>query len=282
MGVSITPYTGYKSTEDPSIFNVFSAAAFRMGHTLLSGNINMVDIDGNPHPEGPLQLRNAFFNPAVVAEEGVGPFLKGMGIQIQQDMDAKIVDDVRNFLFGPPGAGGLDLAAININRGRERGLPDFNAYRVALGLTPYSDFSDISDEAEVVAALEANYSSIDDIDPWVGMLAERHMDAALFGETVMAFMHLQFGVIRDGDRFYYENDPSLSPAEKEAIGATTMQHVLMRNTGITLMQENVFEAIHTTEICGFFGASANMQGAVTNELGATVLNVEVAVTVHGC
>ena len=150
-----------------------------------------MDEEGNERVEGPLALRDAFFNPdALVSNGGLDPFFRGMGVQVQQEMDAKIVDDVRNFLFGPPGAGGLDLAAININRGRERGLPDFNAYRVALGLTPYSDFSDISDDAEVVAALEANYSSIDDIDPWVGMLAERHMDAALFGETVMAFMHL--------------------------------------------------------------------------------------------
>jgi len=279
MGVHLAPYDGYKPDVDPAIINGFAAAAFRLGHTLLNGNILVMDEEGNERPEGPLALRDAFFNPdALVSNGGLDPFFRGMGAQVQQEMDAKIVDDVRNFLFGPPGAGGLDLAAININRGRERGLPDFNAYRVALGLTPYSDFSDISDDAEVVAALQANYSSIDDIDPWVGMLAERHMDKALFGETVMAFMHLQFGVIRDGDRFYYENDPSLSPTEKEAIRTTTMQHVLMRNTGITLMQENVFEAIHTTEICGFFGESARMEGVVTNELGATVLNVEVELT----
>jgi len=279
MGVHLAPYTGYQPEVNPSILNGFAAAAFRLGHTLLNGNILVMDEEGNERPEGPMKLRDAFFNPnALVENGGLDPFFRGMGAQIQQEMDAKIVDDVRNFLFGPPGAGGLDLAAININRGRERGLPDFNAYRVALGLTPYRNFSDICQDVDVVEALQSNYADVDDIDPWVGMLAESHMEDALFGETVMAFMELQFGAIRDGDRFYYENDPTLSAAEKEAIKSTTMQQVLMRNTNIKLMQENVFEAVQTREICGFFGESARLQGIVTNEFGSTVLNVEVQLT----
>ena len=81
-------------------------------------------------------------------------------------------------------------------------------------------------------------------------------------------MHLQFSAIRDGDRFYYENDNSLSAEEKAAIKATTMRDVVMRNTGIKLMQDRVFEATPMQEICGFFGESAQLQGIVTNEFGA--------------
>ena len=276
MGVHLPAYDGYKPTVDPSIINGFSAAAFRLGHTLLSGDILIMDEEGNEHPDGPMQLRNAFFNPtALVDNGGIDPFFRGMGAQVQQELDAKIVDDVRNFLFGPPGAGGLDLAAININRGRERGLPDFNTYREALGLSKFSTFQEVSQDAEVVEALQSSYSSIDDIDAWVGMLAESHMANALFGETVMAFMLRQFSTIRDGDRFYYENDVDLSTEEIAAIKATTMRDVLMRNTDIKLMQENVFEAVHTRDICGFFGEAATLQGVITNEFGSTVLNVEV-------
>lgn len=277
MGVAITPYTGYKSTVNPSIFNVFSAAAFRMGHTLLSGSINMVDIDGNPHAEGPLKLRNAFFNPAIVAEEGVGPFLKGMAIQIQQDMDAKVVDDVRNFLFGPPGSGGLDLAAININRGRERGLPDLNTVRDAFGLTRYTSFFQIVDEIEVVAALEEMYD-LNDIDPWVGMLAEAHMDNSLFGETVNTILQRQFQGLRDGDRFYYENDQGLSAEEKEMIKATKFSEIIMRNTNIDLMQDNVFEATAHQEICGYFGKDADLWGDVLTASNQRVDGVAVTLS----
>lgn len=279
MGVELGTYQGYDAQVDPSIINGFSAAAFRLGHTLLSGDILVMDADGNERAEGPLKLRDAFFNPdAFVENGGVDPLFRGMGAQVQQELDAKIVDDVRNFLFGPPGAGGLDLAAININRGRERGLPDFNTYRAALGLTPYNAFREICDDPEVVEVLQSNYSNVNDIDAWVGMLAESHMEGAIFGETVMAFMYKQFAAIRDGDRFYYENDEVLSTKEKAAIKATTMRDVLMRNTGIKLMQDNVFEAVHTRDICGFFGESAQLQGIVTNEFGSTVLNVDIELT----
>lgn len=276
MGVHLAPYSGYKKEVNPAIINGFAAAAFRMGHTLLNGNILVMDAEGNERAEGPMKLREAFFNPnALIENGGLDPFFRGMGTQVQQEMDAKIVDDVRNFLFGPPGAGGLDLAAININRGRERGLPDFNSYRVALGLEPYQSFREICQEEDVVEALQSNYANVNDIDPWVGMLAETHMSEALFGETVMAFMHKQFQAIRDGDRFYFENDPSLSEEEKATIKATTMRDVVMRNTGIKLMQDNVFTAMPMQEICGFFGESAKLQGIVTNEFGAIVLNVDV-------
>ena len=279
MGVHLDAYQGYKSDVNPNILNGFSAAAFRMGHTLLSGDILVMDEAGNERQEGPMKLRDAFFNPAALVENGgLEPFFRGMAAQVQQELDAKVVDDVRNFLFGPPGAGGLDLAAININRGRERGLPDFNSYRTALGLTPYSSFSQISDDPSAVEVLEATYATIDDIDAWVGMLAESHMPDALFGETVMEFLKLQFSAIRDGDRFYYEVDPSLSAEEITTIKSTRMRDVIMRNTGIKIMQENVFEAIHPQDICGFYGESARLRGLITNEFGSIVLNVEVAVT----
>ncbi len=276
MGINLAPYAGYDATVNPAIFNGFSAAAFRIGHTLLSGDILVMDAEGNERSEGPLALRDAFFNPTALIENGgLDPFFRGMGVQMQQQFDAKLVDDVRNFLFGPPGAGGTDLASININRGRERGLADFNAYRTALGLTPYNAFREINDDPAVIEALQSNYSNVNDIDPWVGMLAEKHMPDALFGETVRTFLHLQFSVIRDGDRFYYENDNSLSETEKAAISTTTMRDVVMRNTGIKLMQDNVFEAMPMQEICGFFGESARLQGIVTTQFGATVLNVDI-------
>ena len=278
MGVHLAPYQGYDSSIDPAIANVFSAAAFRLGHTLLNGNINMVDVDGNPYPEGPLSLRNAFFNIDIVAEEGIEPFLKGMGIQIQQSMDAKVVDDVRNFLFGPPGAGGLDLAAININRGRERGIPHFNKVREAFGLQTYRTFEQIIANEEVAGTLDEMYGSVNDIDAWVGMLAEQHMEGALFGETVMTIMHHQFGALRDGDRFYYESDPSLTEEEKDFIKHTKFSEIIMRNTGIELMQDNVFQATEHQSICGYHGKDAVLWGDVTTTNNVMVTDVDVTLT----
>lgn len=45
-----------------------------------------------------------------------------------------VIDDVRNFLFGPPGSGGMDLPALNIQRSRDMGLPSYNQARLDFGL----------------------------------------------------------------------------------------------------------------------------------------------------
>ncbi len=279
MGVQLPAYSGYSETTDGSISNVFSAAAFRLGHTLLNGTIQRLDANGEIHPEGNLTLQHAFFNPSVLDEVGgLDPYFKGMATQIQQDLDCKVIDDVRNFLFGPPGSGGLDLAAININRGRERGLPDFNQIRQDLGLTPYATFEELNPDTTVSNEMASAYSSIDDIDPWVGMLAEYHMPNALFGETVMKIMERQFGALRDGDRFYYENDPILSEAEKNEIKHTTFRMIIRRNTDIELMQANVFSAMPHDSICNPLELTGSIGGEIADEGATPVGNVSVEIT----
>ena len=58
--------------------------------------------------------------------------LKGLASN-SQEVDLLLVNGVRNNLFGPPGAGGLDLAALDIQRGRDHGLPNYNILREPTG-----------------------------------------------------------------------------------------------------------------------------------------------------
>ena len=249
MGVHLPTYRGYDPTVDASVSNVFSAAAFRLGHTLLSSEIIRLNNDGTVIEQGNTTLRDAFFNPkSVLLDGGIEPLFKGMGTQIEQELDCKIVDDVRNFLFGPPGAGGLDLAAINIQRGRERGLADFNTIRADIGLPKITDFEEICADADFNLSLMELYQDIDNIDPWVGMLAEEPMDDAIFGETIMSIMVEQFGALRDGDRYYYENDSALSEEEIATLKNMKFSDVIRINTEITLMQDNVFKAMEHNNI----------------------------------
>jgi hypothetical protein len=272
LGVQLPPYDGYKDDVNPALMNVFTAAAFRLGHTLLNSQLRRVKNDGEIHPEGHVLLRDAFFNPLMLLEEnGVDMFLKGMATQTQQKLDPKVIDDVRNFLFGPPGAGGLDLASININRGRERGLPDFNTIRESFGLPKYQFFQQINANAEIFTKLLSLYVDINTIDPWVGFLSEMPMPGALFGETLVAVMERQFQALRDGDRFYYLNDPVLSDTEKNWIKKTTFHKVIMRNSGITLMQDEVFRAMPHSEICDHM--TVEVDGNVVTETGQPVSNV---------
>ncbi|MCB0664126.1 MAG: hypothetical protein KDC24_15380, partial [Saprospiraceae bacterium] len=173
--------------------------------------------------------------------------------------------------------GGLDLASINIMRGRERGLPDYNTIRENFGLSRVSTFTDINSNQDIANTLESLYGDVNNIDAWVGMLAEERMDNALFGELVMKILEEQFRVIRDGDRYYYENDPTLTPIEKYDIKHTRLYHVLMRNTDLSIMQPKVFEAMPHEEICATSEPFADLNGTIQREDGEMLSDVEVEV-----
>ncbi len=276
MGIQLEPYTGYKDDVNPQIMNVFSAAAYRLGHTQLSSEIKRYNAAGQVMPEGNLLLRDAFFNPLEVRNMGLDPYIRGMGVQKEQMLDAKLVHDVRNFLFGEPGQGGLDLASVNIQRGRERGLPDYNAVRVDFGLPHISFFQGINDDPDVFNPLIVAYDgNINIIDPWVGLLSEKALPNSIFGETLTKIMTLQFTALRDGDRFYYENDPILTPEEKDAIKNTRFRDIIMENSGVTIMQENVFTAMPMDEICNALFVS--LSGNIHTEAGDNVGDVSVTV-----
>lgn len=274
--IQLPAYTGYKPDVDASLMNEFTAAAFRLGHTFLNGTLRRIRTNGELHPEGHVALRDAFFNVEMLEQSGgLDIFLQGMGTQVAQVFDAKIVDDVRNFLFGPPGAGGLDLAAININRGRERGIPDFNSVRKALGLPPYLMFQQISTHPHVFHALLRNYRSVNNIDLWVGLLAEGRPSGEVLGPTLKAFLTKQFTALRDGDRFFFENDPVLSAEEKEEIRNTVFYNVIMRNTTLKLMQHDVFHAMPFEEMCS--DMAVDVAGNISMEDGTPLYNVSVKI-----
>jgi hypothetical protein len=235
---AIGQYKGYDPDVDPAIANEFSTAAFRIGHTMLSDSIQRLDESGNEIAEGDLELRDAFFRPDKVAEAGIDPILRGLSAQASQEVDPYLVDDVRNFLFGVPGSGGLDLASLNLQRGRDHGLPSYVDARAALGLTEVYDFSDISSDPEVVSRLQEAYQSVDKVDFWVGGLAEDHVHGSSTGELFSNVITDQFTRLRDGDRFYYEN--SLSTSEMEWVESRKLSDVVRDNTAVENLADNVF------------------------------------------
>ena len=106
---------------------------------------------------------------------GIDPILKYLASDPSSELDNTVVDSVRNFLFGPPGAGGLDLASLNIQRGRDHGLADYNTIRAAYGLPRVTSFAQITSNTDVQDKLQSLYGSVDNIDAWVGALAEDHV-----------------------------------------------------------------------------------------------------------
>ena len=242
---AIPQYRGYQSNTNPTITNEFATAGYRFGHSTLDGDVARMNDDGSQPAGGDLELREAFFNPSVFNpslpdhEGDIDPFLKGLATENAQEVDTHLVDDIRNFLFGAPGAGGFDLAALNIQRGRDHGLPDYNTVRAAYGLPRVTSFAQITPDPQEQANLRSVYPSVDDIDVWSGGLAERHAPGASVGPLFQKIMVDQFTRLRDGDRLFYMNSPNRALLPQQ-VGGTRLSDVIRRNTSLRNIQPNVF------------------------------------------
>lgn len=259
MGASAPSPTAYvfNNTVDPSITNSFATAFFRFGHSMQSSSIELVGNDGLT--DGSLSLRNSFFNPALLknSPELVDSVLKGLGSQVAQENDVLIVDDLRNFLFGPPGAGGMDLGALDIQRGRDHGLLNFNALRPAYGLTLLPSINQLTTDVALRAKLTSIYGNINSIDAFIGCLAEDHVAGTSVGRMLRASLIDQFTRLRDGDRFFYTGDPDLQTSTVTSVinlNTLTLSELIRLNTGITNLRSNVFFA--------FLEGDFNEDGAV--------------------
>jgi hypothetical protein len=234
---ALARYRGYNPQVNPGIANEFSTAAFRLGHSLLGADVEFLDNNGQPVRDE-VELRDAFFNPSLLNETGIDTIFKYLASDPAQELDVHIVDEVRNFLFGQPGQGGLDLSALNIQRGRDHGLADYNTVRVAYGLPQVQDFSQITNDPVTQQALRDAYGNVNNIDLWVGALAEDHVRGASVGPLLRRILADQFQRLRDGDRFWYERD--LSASELRMVRNTSLADIVRMNTTNTNLQENVF------------------------------------------
>ncbi len=235
---ALPPYSHYNDSIDAGIANVFSSAAFRVGHTLLDPKIRLLTKEGSEIEA--IELRNAFFELKKVVDFGIEPILRGFATDRHQRVDAFIIDEVRNFLFvDAMEPRGFDLPALNIQRGRDHGLPSYNDMREALGLERKERFSDITSDPEVVKRLRRAYGTTDDMDIWVAGVAEDPHGESMLGELFHTIISRQFKVLRDGDRFWYER--ILSPDELRQVEETKLADIIRRNTDIgNEIGDNVF------------------------------------------
>lgn len=237
---ALPDYSGYRPLVDASISNLFSTGPYRYGHSALSPTLLRLDAQGNEIPEGNLALRDAFFSPHRITDEGgIEPLLRGLASQVCQGIDPFVIDDVRNFLFGNPGQGGFDLVSLNIQRGRDHGLPSYNIVRTALGLPRVRRFSDISSNPVIHQRLASVYAHVDDIDVWVGGLAEDHLPGALVGALIARVVRNQFLALRDGDRFWYQR--TLNDDERRMVENLRLADIIRLNSRIgDELPDNVF------------------------------------------
>ncbi len=224
-------YRGYRRQVRPSITNIFAAAGYRFGHSLLPSALLRLQADGESIPAGNLPLAGAFFRPDRLLQDGLEPYLLGAAMQHSESLDAMVVEDVRSFLFGAPGSGGLDLAALNIQRGRDHGLPDYAEVRRALGLQPVADFMQLTGDVGFARRLQGLYGDVAKVDAWVGFLCEPAVQGSMAGEGLHKLLREQFERLRDGDRFYYET--YLPGHLRQLVETQTLSVILQRNTSLS-------------------------------------------------
>jgi len=235
---AIRPYQGYDPTVDARITEEFEGAAYRFGHSIVSDEISAISNMGAFTSEQTL-AESFFEDPATFAATGADGLLRHLSGDLANPLDTHLVDGLRNLLVDPPD--GVDLAAINIQRGHDLGLGTLNQTREALGLTPYSSFDQISSDPATAAALEEAYGSVDAIDLWTGGLAEDHVAGSVIGPTFGRIIGDQFTALRDGDQYYFENQGFDSQTLNEIKG-TTLSDLILRDTDTTAMQSDAFVA----------------------------------------
>ncbi|ESO87606.1 hypothetical protein LOTGIDRAFT_235056 [Lottia gigantea] len=282
---NISDYSGYKPNVHPGISQEFQAAALRFGHTLVPSGIftrKIVDngqckvtsniiTNGTGHnvPYTGIRVCTSFWNsqlllisqisifgdgnkvPLETEEPGIDSVFLGMIHTLSEKEDHIIVTDLRvaqstGNVFGPLDFNQRDLAAINIQRGRDHGLPGYNEIRQTYGLNRLGNWSDINpDLTEILEKLRELYdndTAPDNLDIFTGGLLETTDDG--LGPLFKAITIEQFERIRDGDRFWFENRNNgiFSDAEIEEIKQITLKDIIdnTTNIGADQMSNSVF------------------------------------------
>jgi hypothetical protein len=135
----------------------------------------------------------------------------------------------------------VDLAAVAIQRGRDHGLNTLNQTRTSLGLAPYVSFAELTADQGLQSQLQALYGSVDQVELYVGGLAERHAGSALVGETFREILHRQFHALRAGDRFFWASQ-GFEQDLAARIANTTLGEIIRRNSEVAQVPANVFLA----------------------------------------
>jgi hypothetical protein len=309
LGIQLKPYRGYAPSVNPTLGNEFATIGYRGAHSLIHDDIRLktpasrytpaqldalrakgagVTVTGNT-VEITLAPNVTMFNPDLLGELQLGGALQGLGGYAAARTDEQMGELVRSVPLQQPGCAPpcqqiiFDITSIDVERGRDHGMPGYQQLRAAYGLSPKPSFRAVTGESSeafpadpeltpgneindpdaldfvrlrdssgrvvpdgsqqavtgerrtpLAARLKATYGSLDAMDGFVGMVAEPPLPGREFGELQTAIWQRQFEALRDGDRFFYGNDPVLNTI-RQHYGIDYRQNlgdVIARNTDV--------------------------------------------------
>uniref|UniRef100_A0A8C4F3R0 Peroxidasin n=1 Tax=Dicentrarchus labrax TaxID=13489 RepID=A0A8C4F3R0_DICLA len=189
---------------------------------------------------------NAAILSAFATAGGIDPLLRGLfGVAGKMRVSTQLLNtELTERLFSMAHAVALDLAAMNIQRGRDHGIPPYNDYRTFCNLTSAQTFDDLRNEIKnpnVREKLQRLYGTPLNIDLFPALMAEDLVPGSRLGPTLMCLLATQFKRLRDGDRFWYENPGVFTPAQLTQLKQASLTRVLCDNgDNITRIQQDVF------------------------------------------
>jgi len=223
-------------------------AVYRM-HPLLRDDFPVRDYQSDSVIGNTTLAEHSFAGSTIVADEfGMTNLMYSLGRSKPGLLELNNYPNfLTNFPFEKGGSGVVDLGAVDIIRDRERGLPRYNEFRRQIGLTPATDFSDITPDAAVVAKLRAVYNDdIEALDVMIGSFAEGYRPPGYgFGETSFQIFIAMASRRLMTDRFFTSdyNATTYTQEGLDWIDDSNFNQVLIRNyPELTDRLENVENA----------------------------------------
>ncbi|XP_007894576.2 eosinophil peroxidase [Callorhinchus milii] len=247
MEKHISNYNGYDETIDPRIANVFATAAFRFGHLSIQPTLFRFDENYQSDPtNGNLMLHKAFFTPwRAIKEGGIDPILRGMmGNPAKRQIAGKMMpDELRENLFKLTSHLSLDLGSLNLQRSRDHGMPGYNAWRRFCGLSAprnVIELTQIVKSMDLAKKLLSLYGTPENIDVWLGGISESFVQGGRVGPLFACIIGKQFKKLRDGDRFWWENENVFTEPQKLALTSVSLSRIVCDNSNIKTLPPDAF------------------------------------------
>ncbi|XP_063827082.1 peroxidase-like [Ostrinia nubilalis] len=246
----ITPSTlyshDYNEEVNPGIINGFTAGAFRFLHSTIPDTI--MTCPSNYYAAYAHRISDHYQNPSLLesSTESFDDLVRGILTQSAADSDTFCSSQISNLLFKSRNLWGLDLVAMDIQRGRDHGIASYNDYRELCGLWRARTFQDLSGEIsqDRIYALSQMYECVDDVDLFVGGAMERPVQGSILGHTFQCIVGEQFYRTRVGDRYFYDNSEmphSFSPDQLQELKKASIARIICDNTNVPYVQRRAFE-----------------------------------------
>ncbi|KAL3277115.1 hypothetical protein HHI36_012472 [Cryptolaemus montrouzieri] len=217
----------YVPDEDPSVSNAFATAGIRAIQSIGSGKLSLSQ-EEKKHES--------------ISSKTTDKLLMDMTTQYITGKGLEYIGEINNKIYG------YDILSIDIQRGRDHGLPTYNEYRKFCGLKKIDNFKNLDGVMlpKTVDSLQKIYKSEEDIDLIIGALSEKPQKG-LFGPTLTCILANQFERTKKADRYFYESDEQPMPfseSQLDEIKKVTFARIICDNSDkVEKVQPRVFEAI---------------------------------------